>query len=138
MNSNVDLKEILEKYELKASVVAEVLFPGAKHPGRALTRLLKGASALEVSHVRALATYIGVPMQELLSAHAWRGLTEDGCLTLRKGPYKAKLNYKNVFLSIYNNEVLVKQEVGNMGNMTLNEFTEYLDTTLKNLEDGSI
>lgn len=137
MNAKIDLNEIMGKYGIKPGVMAEVMFPGAKHPKRALDRLIKGEQAIDMEQLRKLAFYIGVPMQDLLSSKTWAGTTEDGCITFRKENYKAKLNYRNVFLSIYRDDALVLQEFGSMGNMTLNEFIEYLDLTVKKLNNGS-
>ena len=137
MNSKINIIELIAKHGLNTNEIARILFPGAKYPKHALARILKGEAVLDVNQLSALATYIGVPVSELFSDDFWKGGTEDGCLIFQKGRYKAKLKYLGVFLSIYKDDKLCLQEIGDMSAMTIKEFTDYLDNTIKNLENGS-
>ena len=137
MNSTINLSELVTRYDLDTEALAKVLFPTVKYPKHAFMRLLKGEALLDVAQLDALATYIGVPVAELLSNDFWKGRTEDGCLIFTKGEYKVKLNYNNVFLSIYKNGELCLQEISGASSMSISEFTQYLDKQIKNLENGS-
>jgi hypothetical protein len=137
MNSTINLSELVARYDLDTEALAKVLFPTVKYPKHALARILKGEAFLDTVQLGALATYIGVPTAELLSDDFWKGCTEDGCLIFTKGEYKVKLNYNNVFLSIYRNGELCLQEICSAPSMSISEFTQYLDKQIKNLENGS-
>ena len=137
MNSTINLSELVTRYDLDTEALAKVLFPTVKYPKHALARILKGEAFLDTVQLGTLATYIGVPTAELLSDDFWKGRTEEGCLVFQKGLYKAKLNYNGVFLSLYKGQELCLQEVGSISNMSIMEFTQYLDSLIKNLENGS-
>ena len=74
---------------------------------------------------------------DLFSADTWKGSSEDGCLTMTKGDYKVKLNYNEVFMSIYKGDGLIKQIISNVPDMTMREFVNYIDNFIKNYENGS-
>ena len=137
MNSEISIDSLIVKYNLNTGELARFLFPGAKYPKHALNRIRKGEAVLDINQLSMLATYIGVPASELFSDNFWKGKTEDGCLVFQKGPYKAKLRYQGVFLSVYKDDKLHLQEIGDMAMMTIKEFTDYLDTIIKNLENGN-
>ncbi len=138
MNLQINLNEIIERYGINTEALAKVLFPTVKYPKHALTRLLKGEAVLDVEQLGALATYIGVPASELLSEDFWKGSVEDNCLVFLRGEYKAKLNYNGAFLSLYKNNDLCLQEICGTPNMSIPKFIKYLDSLIKNLENGSI
>ena len=133
-----NINSVIEHYKLNTDDLAKVLFPTVKYPKQALDRILKGEANLDIAQVEKLANYIGVLVTDLFSANTWRGFSEDECLTLQKGQYKAKLNYNGVYLSIYKDNILIEQKISNVPNMTVQEFINYLDNLIKNYEDGSI
>ena len=133
-----NINSVIEHYKLNIEDVAKVLFPTVKYPKQALDRILKGESHLDIVQVEKLANYIGVLVTDLFSANTWKGsAAEDGCLTLQKGQYKAKLNYNGVYLSIYKDNVLIEQKISNVPDMTIQEFINFLDNLIKNYENGS-
>ena len=133
-----NISSVIEHYKLNIEDVAKVLFPTVKYPKQALDRILKGESHLDIAQVEKLANYIGVLVTDLFSANTWKGsAAEDGCLTLLKGQYKAKLNYNGVYLSIYKDNVLIEQKISNVPDMTIQEFINFLDNLIKNYENGS-
>ncbi len=133
-----NINNVIERYKLNTEDLARVLFPTVKYPKQAFDRILKGEANLDIIQVERLASYIGVLVTDLFSANTWKGFSEDKCLTLQKGQYKAKLNYNGVYLSIYKDNVLIEQKISNVPNMTVQEFIDYLDNIIKNYEDGSI
>lgn len=132
-----NIKNVIAYYNLNTEDLAKVLFPAVKYPRQALDRILKGEGTLDITQVEKLASYIGVLVTDLFSANTWKGSAEDGCLTLLKGPYKAKLNYNGVYLSIYKDNVLIEQKISNVPSMTIQEFINFLDNLIKNYENGS-
>ena len=133
-----NINNVIEHYKLNTENLARVLFPTVKYPKQAFDRILKGEANLDIIQVERLANYIGVLVTDLFSANTWKGFSEDKCLTLQKGQYKAKLNYNGVYLSIYKDNVLIEQKISNVPNMTVQVFIDYLDSLIKNYEDGSI
>lgn len=133
-----NINNVIEHYKLNTENLARALFPTVKYPKQAFDRILKGEANLDIIQVERLANYIGVLVTDLFSANTWKGFSEDKCLTLQKGQYKAKLNYNGVYLSIYKDNVLIEQKISNVPNMTVQEFIDYLDNLIKNYEDGSI
>lgn len=132
-----NINSVIEHYKLDIEDLAKVLFPAVKYPKQALDRILKGEGSLDITQVEKLAKHIGVLVTDLFSANTWKSSAEDGCLTLLKGQYKAKLNYNGVYLSIYKDNVLIDQKVSNVPSMTIREFINFLDNLIKNYENGS-
>ena len=132
-----NINSVIEHYKLNTEDLAKVLFPTVKYPKQAFDRVLKGETNLDIKQIETLASHIGVLVTDLFSAGTWKGSSEDGCLTMLKGNYKVKLNYKGVFLSIYKNNNLIEQKISNVPDMTTHEFINYLDNFIKSYENGS-
>ena len=132
-----NINNVVEYYKLNTEDLAKVLFPAVKYPKQALDRILKGEGNLDIVQVEKLANYIGVLVTDLFSINTWKGSTEDECLILLKGQYKAKLNYNGVYLSVYKNNVPIVQSISNVPNMTIQEFINFLNNLIKNYENGS-
>lgn len=132
-----NINSVIEHYKLNTEDLAKVLFPTVKYPKQAFDRVLKGETDLDIKQIETLASYIGVLVTDLFSAGTWKGSSEDGCLTMLKGDYKVKLNYKGVFVSIYKNNNLIEQKISNVPDMTMHEFISYLDNFIKFYENGS-
>lgn len=132
-----NINGVIEYYKLNTEDVAKVLFPNIKYPKLAFERITKGEASLDITQVERLASYIGVLITDLFFMDTWKTSAEDGCLTLSKGQYKAKLNYNGVYLSIYKDNTLIKQAISNVPDMTIREFGNFLDNIIKNYENGS-
>ena len=132
-----DINQVIKHYKLNTESLAKVLFPAIKYPKLALDRIIKGEGDLDTTQIEKLAAHIGVLVAELYSIDTWNGSTEDECLILIKGPYKAKLNYKGVYLSVYKNDLLIDQKISSTQSMTIEEFVNLLDTIIKNYENGN-
>lgn len=132
-----NINSVIEHYKLNTEDLAKVLFPTVKYPKQAFDRVLKGETDLDIKQIETLASHIGVLVTDLFSAGTWKGSSEDGYLTMLKGDYKVKLNYKGVFVSIYKNNNLIEQKISNVPDMTMHEFINYLDNFIKTYENGS-
>ena len=131
-----NINNVIEHYKLNTEDLAKVLFPTVKYPKQAFDRILKGEGTLDITQVEKLASYIGVLVADLISASTWKSSLEDNCLTMLKGNYKVKLNYNGVYLSIYKDNTLIEQKISNVPGMTVQEFIDFLDTLIKNYENG--
>lgn len=132
-----DINKVIEHYKLDTQVIAPILFPNVKYPVQALNRILKGEANLDTEQVEHLAEFIGVIVTELFNVDTWKGSSEDGYLTLIKGPYKVKLNYNNVYISLYKNDSLIYQRLNNIQEMTFLEFINYITNIIKAYENGT-
>ena len=132
-----NINSVIEHYKLNTEDLAKVLFPTVKYPKQAFDRVLKGETDLDIKQIETLASHIGVLVTDLFSAGTWKSSSEDGYLTMLKGNYKVKLNYKGVFVSIYKNNNLIEQRISNVPDMTMSEFINYLDNFIKSYENGS-
>lgn len=137
MEQRFNISNVIKYYRLNTEDLARVLFPTVRYTKQAFDRVLKGEATLDVIQLERLANYIGVLVADLFSANTWKGSSEDGCLTMLKGEYKVKLNYKGVYVSIYKNNELIYQKFSNVPDMTINEFINYLDNFIKNYENGN-
>lgn len=126
-----NINAVIERYNLNTDELAKVLFPSVKYPKQAFDRIIKGEADLDVKQLQALASHIGVHVSELFTSNQWKGTTEDNCLTFIKGEFRVKLNYNNVFMTIYKNGTRVDQIIGNVPNMTVEQFTNYIDNLIK-------
>ena len=132
-----NINNVIKQYRLDTEELAKVLFPTVKFPKLAFDRVLKGEGSLDVIQLERLADYIGVLVSDLFSVDTWKSSTEDRCLVLQKGNYKVKLNYKGVYLSVYKNNELILQSISNILSMKVQEFVDFLDTIIKDYENGS-
>lgn len=133
-----DINNIIMYYKPDLEELAKVLFPFVKYHKQAFDRILKGEAELSTSQIESLASYLGVLVSDLFSIeNSWKGTSEDECLTITKGEYKVKLNYKGVFVSIYKNSTLIDNSIGYIPNMTVKEFINYIDNQIKKYENGN-
>ena len=132
-----NISNVIKYYKLNTEDLARVLFPTVKYSKLAFDRVLRGEASLNVIQLERLADHIGVLITDLFSANTWKGLSEDGCLTMLKGEYKVKLNYKGVYVSIYKNNEIIHQKLSNIPDMTVSEFINYLDNIIKDYENGN-
>lgn len=125
MAQEFNITKVIEYYKLDVNDVAEALFPNVRYKKLALDRVLKGEASINTEQLQALAKLAGVLTSDLFNIDSWKGSAEDGCLTFLKGDFKAKLNYNGVWLSLYKNNELLKQEMFTP-NMTLEEFIAHI------------
>ena len=136
--AHFDINRIIEQYKPDLEKLAAVLFPDVRYTRAALNRVINGTSLLDTEQIEALADYLGVLVQDLfIEKDDWHSDSENGSLVFIKEPYKAKLNFNGVYLTVYNNDEVIKQELVNVPNMTVNDFIDYLNNIIKNYEYGN-
>lgn len=136
MAQKFDITKVIEYFGLDVNSVAEALFPNVRYKKLALDRVLKGEATINAEQLQALADLAGVLTGDLFSIDSWKGSTENGCLTFIKGDFKAKLNYNGVWLSLYKDDKLIKQEMFTP-NMTLEDFINHITTLITNFNYGN-
>lgn len=126
-----NIVDIIKAYSLDQDELAKVLFPVAKYPKQAFSRILKGEASLSVEQLETLAGYIGVLPSQLFTLGTWKDASENGILAFKKGPFLAKLNHGNTFLSLYKDGKLLTYGFIDKG-IALSDFIEYLDNLISN------
>ena len=135
MKQKFDLQKIIDHYGLNKEDLEDVMFPHVRYKKQAVTRVLKGEGQVTVEQAENIANFIGVCVSDLFNVNTWKGITEDKCLTFNKVPYKVKLNYRGVFLSLYKDNNLIYQEVLTPS-FSIEEFLKYIDTLIKKFEEN--
>lgn len=131
ISQQFNINKIIEHYKLNLDDVAAALFPHVRYKKQALDRVLKGEANIDTDQLQSLAKLAGVFPYDLFALQeGWKGKSEDHCLTFVKDEYKVKLNYQNVYLSLYKNNKLVHQEI-TMPNMELSQFLTYISNLIK-------
>lgn len=131
-----DINKIIEHFGLNTEDLAKVLFPNVKYPKQAFSRVLKNEVNLDVKQVERLAAYAGVLVADLFSPNTWHGFSESGCIVMQKGEYKVKLSYGGVYISIYKDGTLINR-IADAPSMSMREFMDFLDNTIKDYQNGS-
>lgn len=126
-----NLNEVLEFYKPDQEEVAKVLFPHNNFPQAALRRVLTGPTTIDADQIAALAEFLGVLVADLYTIDSdWKGSFEHGYLTFKKGEYKAILNYKGSFLSMYKGKNLINTELI-ATTMTIEDFINHINNIIK-------
>lgn len=132
MGQSFDINNVIEHYKLDTNEVAEALFPHVRYKTLALNRVLKGEAFLDTEQLQALANLAGILVQDLFTFGDWKGSNEDGCLTLTRGKYKAKINYNGTYLTILKGSRVIAQEITCAKNMSVNDFISHINSIIKN------
>lgn len=126
-----DLNKVLDFYKPDLEAVAKVLFPHNNFPQAALYRVLKGPTTIDANQIAALAEYLGVLVGDLYSIDMnWKGSFKTGYLTFTNGDYKAVINYKGAFITLYKNNVCIAQELSPTA-MTVENFINHINNIIK-------
>ena len=129
-----DIHRIIERYKPDIDKLAKIMFPDVKYPKQAFDRVLKGETQLNTQQLENLANYLGILIVDLFVATSWKSYNENGCMCFERGEYKAKLNYKGVYLTLYRNEEVIDQKIANVPEMKVQEFLNFLDSMIENYE----
>lgn len=126
-----DINKVLEFYKPDLDAVAKVLFPHNNFPQAALYRVLKGPIAIDTNQIAALAEYLGVLVSDLYNIDSnWKGTFKTGYLTFINGDYKAVVNYRGSFITVYKNNELIAQELA-ATSMSVENFIQYINNLIK-------
>ena len=127
-----DLNKVLEFYKPDQEAVAKVLFPHNNFPQAALRRVLTGPTTINADQIAALAEFLGVFVGDLYTIDTdWKGSFEYGHLTFKKGEYKAILNYKGSFLSVYKGKDRINTTELVPTTMTIESFINHINNIIK-------
>lgn len=131
MGQTFDINKVIEHYKLDTNDVAEALFPHVRYKTLALNRVLKGEAFLDTQQIQALANLAGVLIQDLFTFGDWKGIKEDGCLTLIRGEYKVKINYNGTYVTILKGSRVISQEITGPKHISVNDFISHINSLIK-------
>ena len=127
-----DLNKVLEFYKPDLGAVAKVLFPHNNFPQAALRRVLTGPTTIDADQIAVLADFLGVLVGDLYTIDTdWKGSFEHGHLTFKKGKYKAILNYKGSFLSVYKGKDHINTTELVSTTITIESFINHINNIIK-------
>ena len=127
--------KVIEKHKLDIEAVAKVLFPKAKHPVLALTRILENKAYLDVHQLESLAKFIGVPPGDLFYIEDWHCNTYDNFLTFSKGDYRVILNKGGYFLVVMKGDEIIEQVVTSHEILTIKQFIDFINNLISLYND---
>jgi len=113
--------------------VAVHLFPAHRHPGMALTRVLKGEGDLSSTQVSKLALLAGVPVEAIYKGGDWLKTGHPHGVRFTRGEYTAELDTKTWITSIYRNSDLKHESVIHSGTTALSVYIAALEDIINNL-----
>lgn len=130
-----NIAKVIEKYSLDIDTVAKLLFPKAKHPGLALSRILENKAYLDVHQLESLAKYIGVPPGDLFYIDDWSCKTFDNFLTFKKDNFQVILNKGGYFLVVMKDNEIIEQVVASNDILTIKQFIEFINNLISHYND---
>lgn len=131
--THFDLNSIIKEYNLDTAQVASVLYPDVKYPKLAINRVIRGEVSITVEQLENLAKFLGVPPSQLFTLGSWKDATKNGLLSFKKDNWLVTLSYNNTYLTVYKDNKAVYNSVFSIGEMSVKEFTDYLDNLISNL-----
>lgn len=105
--NNFNLKDIMARHNLREDEMAKLLYPDAKYPQKALSRVLDGKAELRVSQLERLSKHIGCSIQCLFDSD-WTTKADKYRVTFTRGEYHAVVHGSSpMHLVLYTGEVEV-------------------------------
>lgn len=131
----VDLKRIIDSFDLDKTEIANELFPDIKYPSLALNRIINNEAKLDSDQLYKLAAMLDIEVGSLYNK-AWKlSSGETGKITLARDNYRAVLNTNTFELKIFLNESLVHETLFLIRNITLTELVESINNYINKLEE---
>lgn len=127
---HLDIKKVLEVYNIGAKDAANVMFPNNDYPMNALNRVFRGESQVNCKQIAALAAYIGVPVGDLFyDDDGWKGSFEDNAMVLSKGDIRVVLN--NCVLTVFKGATQIAHEYVQRNIIPVSEFINHIEQLIK-------
>lgn len=130
----IDIKKIIRAQGLNRNDVALQLFPKNKFPRLALNRVMAGLSVLDADQISKFSLFSGLPIADLFDSENWKAQTEKGreqTLILTSGDYRAELDTATWTTKIFHKESLFHEFILHNSSLTLKEYVEKLEETIK-------
>ena len=120
---NIDLKKLIEVRKLDKKQLAKVLFPKAKHPTPALTRVLIGKSKLSEEQIYRLAMFSDLSIDALyFESMQWTMKSSDSIIRFTLDSYSAIYSPQTGITKIFHLETLLATHVMSAPNQPLSDY----------------
>jgi hypothetical protein len=130
----IDIKAIRKAAGIKASDLAEALFPNHKSPYMALCYIQQGRASLDTEQLQTFANLVGLPVGLLLDNADWHMSIVQGELKIIKFQayeYTAYYNYSDNTTTVSSNRGVLYDKVKHDGDsMELGEYLDFLTELL--------
>lgn len=124
----IDLKKIVEKYELNVLELSKQLFPDNQYPRLALNRVIKGKALLDSNQLSKLALICNIPVSDLYDGSEWKSKCKKGFITLTNDDFKAELNIKTGITKVFHKNSLFHESIIHTGITYLSEYINKLES----------
>lgn len=126
----LNLKSIIEFYNVDIKGLANTLFPHNNFPLPALHRAIRGETKLDSEQIALLADYLGVLVADLYTIDGWKASHENMQLTITKGPFKATLFSSGKICVYKDNELIDTKQISNI-TVSVTEFINHINKLIK-------
>ena len=131
----IEIDKLITKLDLDPNVVADMVFPGIKHPRLALNRVMAGKAVLNADQISRLSMYTGVPIAELFAGGAWKMKGREKTLSFTAGKYRAELDTETWVTKIYHNETVFHETILQPGSTPLSSFLASIEEVISGYEN---
>lgn len=136
----IDLQNIIDLNDLDKKKLASELFPDAKFPIPAMSRILSGESLMNSEQLSKLAHMLDVSVDDLYSTGGWKmkGNKADNShvITFSASNYRAELDTKTWITKIYHKGSLFHESVIIDGKCPINEYLQTINTLILNFKNN--
>jgi hypothetical protein len=131
----INLNAIIAKGHLSVLEVAKHLFPKAKYPKMALSRILTGEALLDASQISKLSMLYGVDISELFeSTNTWEHKNQGIIHRFINGDFLAEFSFGTGRVKVYHKDSIFHDELIFANALTIAEFVAKLDTIIETFE----
>lgn len=132
MDKFLDLQSLLTKLNLDRAYIAKELFPGHKHPVRALDRILNGEASLDTEQISKLSLITGMPIGDFFTSN-WSIKSLNKIMTFESNEFKAVLDLDNWTSRVFKKDSLLHEEVLHKTSISLKEYIDGISNIINNL-----
>ncbi len=128
----MSLRSLRDNPNIKTEELAFLLFPSARHPKRALSRVLNSDQSLDKNQFHRLAVYLGQSLDSLFCGKDWSFYVREKAISFWYGAHLVTIDYsRNCGYLIIRDTEPVFLHVG--ANNTLTEIFKLIEKKLLNL-----
>lgn len=130
MYTPIDLKDLVERFDIPLKSLAVELFPDNVHPMAALKRAIAGESVITADQVSKLADLLAVDVNFLYSEKGWEGEYQNGVHVFTKNGFKAYLRLAEGRTTLYKDGVKLHTTVLHSRTIPLSEYLTEIERSI--------
>lgn len=129
----IELREMIKEMDLNKRELSLVLFPKAKHPAMALTRLISGRSKLNEQQIYRLSIFTGIPIEGLYKESLyWKTTAREGLVYFTKRNYRAIYDPSTGITKVYSLDSLLATHVVSSPMQPLSDYLTEINSIIIN------